>query len=384
MAYNPSNPNGVASSSSSQPVVQALDSATGNITTQNLVPAGAATANSAVEIVVSSAGSVTIGVTGTYTGALSVQATTNGTTWFTLTYSALLNVVNGGTTNTILSAQTGVFTVQTSGWLRMRVTALAAVTGTAAIVLRATNPNPVLAMASPLPAGTNTIGNAALAAPLLVTDVTSAAITSTATTAAFTPSAGVAYTLQINVTAVSGTNPTLDFTIQESNDDGTNWRDVFTFARITTSGTYATPILPLRGNRIRYVQNITGSAPSFTRSIIRLQTHISPPTSYSQLWDRTIGLNSVGSTTNAIVATNSRSVSAVVSVGASTGTATLQIQGSDDNGVTWYAFDSFGFSVPANTVTVQTYQTATAGLIRLRTSTAATTATLNYAILKAF
>lgn len=384
MAYNPSNPNGVASSSSSQPVVQALDSATGNITTQNLVPAGAATANSAVEIVVSSAGSVTIGVTGTYTGALSVQATTNGTTWFTLTYSALLNVVNGGTTNTILSAQTGVFTVQTSGWLRMRVTALAAFTGTAAIVLRATNPNPVLAMASPLPAGTNTIGNAALAAPLLVTDVTSAAITSTATTAAFTPSAGVAYTLQINVTAVSGTNPTLDFTIQESNDDGTNWRDVFTFARITTSGTYATPILPLRGNRIRYVQNITGSAPSFTRSIIRLQTHISPPTSYSQLWDRTIGLNSVGSTTNAIVATNSRSVSAVVSVGASTGTATLQIQGSDDNGVTWYAFDSFGFSVPANTVTVQTYQTATAGLIRLRTSTAATTATLNYAILKAF
>ena len=384
MAYNPSNPNGVASSSSSQPIVQALDTATGNITTQNLVPAGTATANSAVEIIVNSAGSVTIGVTGTYTGALSVQATTNGTTWFTLTYSALLNVVNGGTTNTILSAQTGVFTVQTSGWLRMRVTALAAFTGTAAIVLRATNPNPVLAMASPLPAGTNTIGNAALAAPLLVTDVTSAAITSTATTAAFTPSAGVAYTLQINVTAVSGTNPTLDFTIQESNDDGTNWRNVFTFARITTSGTYATPILPLRGNRIRYVQNITGSAPSFTRSIIRLQTHISPPTSYSQLWDRTIGLNAVGSTTDSIVATNSRSVSAVVSVGASTGTASLQIQGSDDNGVTWYAFDSFGFSVPANTVTIQTYQTATAGLIRLRTSTAATTATLNYAILKAF
>jgi hypothetical protein len=384
MAYNPSNPNGVASSSSSQPVVQPLDTATGNITTQNLVPTGTATANSAVEIIVNTAGSVTIGVTGTYTGALSVQATTNGTTWFTLTYNALLNVVNGGTQGTITSAQTGVFTVQTTGWLRMRVTALAAVTGTAAILLRAVNPNPVNTIASPLPTGTNTIGTATSATPLLVTDVASAAITSSSTTAAFTPSAGVAYTLQINVTSVSGTNPTLDFTIQESNDDGTNWYNVFTFARITTSGTYATPILPLRGTRIRYVQTVGGSAPSFTRSINRVQTHISPPTSYSQLWDRSLGLNSVGSTTPEVIARNSRSITAVVSVGASTGTATLQVQGSDDNGVNWYAFDSFGFTVPANTVTVQSYQTATAGLIRLRTSTAATTATLNYAILKAF
>jgi len=382
MAYNPSNPNGATSSSNSQPVVQALDTATGNITTQNLVPAGTATANSAVEISVESAGSVTIGVTGTYTGALSVQATSNGTVWSTLTYNALLNVVNGGTQGTIVSAQTGVFTVQTSGWLRMRVTALAAVTGTAAITLKAVNPNPVLAIASPLPSGTNSLGITASAVPLNVTDIASSTITSTTNTI-ITPTAGVSYTVQIRVTAMSGTSPTLDFTIQESNDDGVNWYNVFSFPRITGISLNVTPILTLRGTRIRYVETVGGTA-SITRTILRAQSHVSPPTSYSQLFDRTLGLNAVGSTTTEVIARNSRSVIAIVSVGASTGTASVQLQGSEDGGNNWYTYDAFGFQVPANTTTVQSFSTANSGLIRLRTSTAATTATLNYVILKAF
>ena len=135
MAYNPSNPNGVASSSNSQPIVQAIDTASGNITTQNLVPTGTATANSAVEIVLSSASSVTIGVSGTYTATLSVQVSTDGTNWTTLTYNSLINVVNGGAQANITAP--GVFTLQTAGWLRMRITSSAYTSGTATIALRA-------------------------------------------------------------------------------------------------------------------------------------------------------------------------------------------------------------------------------------------------------
>lgn len=105
-------------------------------------------------------------------------------------------------------------------------------------------------------------------------DVASAAITTTTTTAAFTPSTGVSYTVQLGVTAVTGTSPTLQINIEESFDGGTNWVVVHSFPTITA----ITPItlsakLPNNGNRVRYVQTITGTTPSFTRSITRIQSN---------------------------------------------------------------------------------------------------------------
>ena len=115
--------------------------ATGSITTQNLSPTGAATAGSAVEILCYGKGTVSIDVSGTYTGVLSVQATIDGVNWRTISAGqAIVSDVTNSTTNlaaTIASAAVGIWRVGCAGYTKMRVTGLAAMTGTAVVALRA-------------------------------------------------------------------------------------------------------------------------------------------------------------------------------------------------------------------------------------------------------
>lgn len=132
--------------------------ATGTITTQNLVPAGVATANSAVEITLSGAAAMAFQVTGTYTGALSVQTTVDGTTWVTTGGTPILNENTGGLLATVTSALQSVFKVECAGALKARVTGLSAMTGTATVTMIALGNTPVLSLDSALPTGTNTIG----------------------------------------------------------------------------------------------------------------------------------------------------------------------------------------------------------------------------------
>jgi hypothetical protein len=110
----------------------------GTITTQNLVAAGVCTTGGCVEIDVANRGAVTVQVTGTYTGALSGQATTDGVTWVTLAASgSFTNVASGATSATITSASTGLYRVSgVVGALRFRIAGLAAMTGTATITLQ--------------------------------------------------------------------------------------------------------------------------------------------------------------------------------------------------------------------------------------------------------
>lgn len=127
-------------------------------------------------------------------------------------------------------------------------------------------------------ASTTVTNGLSLAIPTTVADVASGAITTTTTTAAITPTLGMGYQLSIPVTAVSGTNPLLVITIEESLDSGTNWFPRCTFrcaatpnATSTATGIYYSPYLKLKGNRVRYVQTITGTTPSITRAINRFQ-----------------------------------------------------------------------------------------------------------------
>lgn len=112
-------------------------SAIGNITVQNSVPAGVATAGSAVEVSLNNATSLAIQTVGTYTGALSVQVTGDGTNWITLGGTPILNVNTGALSATIASATQGAFQVNVGGFLKARVTGLAAMTGTVAVTARA-------------------------------------------------------------------------------------------------------------------------------------------------------------------------------------------------------------------------------------------------------
>lgn len=133
--------------------------ASGNITTQNLVPAGTATANSAVEIVLNGATTLGIQTTGTYTGALTLQITLNGTSWISMAGTPLLNLGTGGYGSTITTGTQNIFQADVAGALRARITGLAAMTGTATVTLIAIQSAAMVALDAAIPTGANQIGS---------------------------------------------------------------------------------------------------------------------------------------------------------------------------------------------------------------------------------
>jgi hypothetical protein len=234
--------------------------------------------------------------------------------------------------------------------------------------------------------GTGTVAAvtaANLALPGIIADVASAALTTTTTTAAFTPTFGTSYSVSIPVTAVSGTTPTLDVAIEESDDSGGNWFKVYDFPRITGTGMYRSPLIRIVGNRVRYVQTVGGTSPSFTRAINRLQNSNSSE-AVRQLIDRSIVLTTLNSTTPSLDTRDAGNrAQLVVNVGAITTTApALQMEGSDDNGSSWYAIGTPLTAVASSTVQL-TVQDINAALMRVRVSTAGVGVTSGYVMIKA-
>jgi hypothetical protein len=68
--------------------------------------------------------------------------------------------------------------------------------------------------------------------------------------------------VQIIVTAVSGTTPTADFVIQES-DDNSTYNDLVTFAQMTTTGR-ASRLVQSKKKYLRLKYTLGGTTPSFT------------------------------------------------------------------------------------------------------------------------
>jgi len=145
--------------SSNIPVSQAQQFASGNITTQNLVANGVATANSAVEVLLNGASNLSIQTTGTYTGALSLQVTNDNVRWETVTGALIYNSITGLYSATITSASIGIFSFKTGAFYKARVTGLSAMTGTCTVTLRANNSSSISTLDSAIPVGTNSIGN---------------------------------------------------------------------------------------------------------------------------------------------------------------------------------------------------------------------------------
>jgi hypothetical protein len=166
--------------------------------------------------------------------------------------------------------------------------------------------------------------------PTQQNDIASAAITTTTTTATTIPSYGVSYNAVIDVTAVSGTTPTMQVTIQESSDLATNWYNVYSFPQITAVGSYTSPVLPLTGNRIRYVQTIGGTTPSFTRSIVRNQESLNVP-AYREYTDYSINPTTTNSTTSTLQTNGASNLSMIVNQGSGGSPVTFALDGSDDN-----------------------------------------------------
>lgn len=218
---------------------------------------------------------------------------------------------------------------------------------------------------------------------LLVADIASAAITSTTTSSAVTPTpVGGAAEFNFQVTAVSGTSPTLDVAVEESDDSGTNWERIYEFPRVTTNGTYRSPRIPLRGNRIRYVRTLTGTTPSFTMVLNRITHQMVDPPVVRQIVDRTVVLTTGNSVTPSLNTNGANNVQLVLNVGAITTTAPqVQLEGSDDNGATWYVIGAPLVAVASSTVQL-TVLNIQADRVRGRVSTAGVGVTAGFTLIK--
>ena len=216
-----------------------------------------------------------------------------------------------------------------------------------------------------------------------IVDVASAALTASANTAAISNALGNGFQVNVNVAAASGTTPTLDFRVEESFDGGTNWVTLYEMQRITTTGSYNTPILRASGRHIRYVQTVTGTTPSFTRAVTRNIMPFMPSEPQKRIVDRTVVPNTLNSVTPTLFQGAANNVQLVLNMGAITTTApAFQIEGSED-GVNFYPVGTPLTAVASSTVQY-TLQATSCTFVRARVSTAGVGATLGYVSLKAW
>lgn len=225
----------------------------------------------------------------------------------------------------------------------------------------------------------------------LANDAPSAALTSSSTTSAITPGqttnvGAYAHSFNVVVTAVSGTTPTLDLSVEESIDNGTNWVRIYDFPRITANGAYTSPLIRAQfGTRYRYVQTVGGTTPSFTRSINRLMFSSNGPL-FRQFIDRTITPNTVNATTPAPFynVDGANAFQLTVNMGAVTTTAPVfQLQGSED-GSNWFAFGGTLTATASTTVNLLVKDVAMPKFVRAYVQSAGVGATLGYVTVKAF
>lgn len=99
-----------------------------------------------------------------------------------------------------------------------------------------------------------------------LTDITGT-FTSTANGSAIDASGYGSIAFTVNVSASSGTTPTLDVILQQSDDGSTNWTDEYYADRFTATGSYKTVRMSLHARYYRYRYVIGGSTPSFTFTV---------------------------------------------------------------------------------------------------------------------
>lgn len=422
MAYNPNNPNGQTTMANSAPVAFASDQTPMPVSQPDLLTTGQGTQTVVGNnILLASAGSGSSDVSGYRSASVQIVSTGTAGTFIFENSNNNVNFQPMAVYNSALTTATPIVAAITATSSQLiytfpvraryvRVRIATTITGGSlqafsrfsqeswfpAVVSVAQPTAANLATTATIASGTVTtvstvtsvtavasVTSSNSAIPGTIADVASAALTTTTTTAAFTPTFGAMYQVTIPVTVVSGTNPTLDVQIQESDDSGTNWLPVFDFPRITATGFYRSPMLPLTGNRVRYVQTVGGTTPSFTRAVNRFQASLTTYSPYRQLIDRSISLTTLNSTTPSVTLAGASRVKLQINIGAATSAPSLQLEGSDDNGSTWFSIGTAVAAVASSTVD-QLVQNVSAQLVRARVSTAGTGVTPGYVLVRGF
>lgn len=243
----------------------------------------------------------------------------------------------------------------------------------ASVAAASTDPSLVVAI--------HPLSNSATPYNTTVTDIASAAITVAATSGAIAQGGTNAAEFVVVVTAASGTSPTLDVVIQESDDSGTNWQDIYHFPRISAAGAYRSSLLRLTGNRLRYVRTVGGTTPSFTMALVRNNYPYANPDKLRSQFNRTLVPNTLGSTTPALFVEGTSRLQLVVNMGAITTTApVLGLQGSED-GSNWYDVGPTLAAVASSTAQL-TVPDIAVKFVRAVVKTAGVGATLGYVYVK--
>lgn len=174
----------------------------------------------------------------------------------------------------------------------------------------------------------------------------------------------------INVTAASGTTPTLDIQMEVS-DDGSNWRQVYTVERIITTGVKFIKAARQTARYYRLVWTIAGTTPSFTFSIQTTLKQMLPPKVLQQVQYSGLNLASNGATSVPINIEGLSSIGIITVRAADGGNGgSFRVDGSNDS-INWVELTG-NIGQNANTV-ISTPIPAIDGpfrLLRLRTSAA--------------
>lgn len=207
-----------------------------------------------------------------------------------------------------------------------------------------------------------------------LTEVASAARTTSSNSGIIVSKVGAVLSGLVNVSAASGTTPTLDLVLQESYDNGVTFQDIWHCERITGVTTAFIPAIPLGGRR-RWLWTIAGTTPSFTFSIITtgVSTSFLP---CRQFFDRTANIlnGTLNATTGNFLIAQLKSITAYITIGAATTPATYQVQISNDS-VNWANGSAAVPAVASSTVAIPVTSGIAARFARIICTSAGTAQT---------
>lgn len=165
------------------------------------------------------------------------------------------------------------------------------------------------------------------------TDIGSAAITTTQTSANITMANIQACSFAVYVTAITGAGAAMDVQVQETMN-GTDYYTIYTFERITATGQYYSPTIKLSGSGLRYIRTISGTTPSVTNSLNRIGRQGQAET-VRRFINRTIDANTLNSNTGSFFCDGVEDFNLAVRCTAQTTAATIALEFSLD-GTNWF------------------------------------------------
>lgn len=213
-------------------------------------------------------------------------------------------------------------------------------------------------------------------------DVSLTTVTTSATSGGFNSLNYRAASFQLKVGTVTGTTPTLDYSIEES-FDGTLWFKTYDFPRITSSNeVHRTPMIKFIGQYYRYVRTVTGTLPSFSSVQIVKINNTLEGNYFRNFIDRTLAPNTASSATPSYLVEGCRSFNLIVSMnGGGSVMPTITLQGSEDS-VNWFAISTGLLGVISSSVSIASTVGLSCRYVRAIVTGAGTGSTLNSITIK--